>query len=178
MKWDYQPTSIEGVPELRAGVLRDDDGAAAGPSTCATTLSCRNCRSKRTPLPPADAHTRAAHAGPGCARDRRPAARGREPGAHMNTSAGGRAGSKVWSSSPKRLARPSGTSRARSTSRTGIRFRSAWTRTCSGRRIWWSVSTSGTGRSRRTSSTAPCGRSNASCPRAPTGSRSASARST
>ena len=153
VKWDYQPTSIEGVPESFARAYSVMTTEPQGPIyMCYDAMLQEEPLLADVPLPPKDAAATPATMMPDPAAlaaiaDRllaaehplllaeyvgRRAGRVREPGA----------------SSPRRSARRCGTSTARSTFPTGIRCASAWTRRPPGAPTCWSASTCAIGRSR------------------------------
>jgi hypothetical protein len=154
VKWDYQPTSIEGVPESFARAYSIMTTEPQGP-----IYMCYDAALQETPLesaaalPPASAVATPSPAMPdprakNCSR---PSIRC----CSRNTPAGGRAASRVSSSLPKPPAPRSGTSTTRSTSPTSTRCACRWTRSRSGTPTWWSASTSRTGKSSSSSSTTP-----------------------
>ena len=160
VKWDYQPTAIEGVPESFARAYSIMTTEPQGP-----IYMCYDAALQETPLtsavelPPANAVATPSPMMPDPKRHRRhrrQAAQGRASDAARGIRrTARRAASRTSSSWPRPPAPRSGTSTTRSISRTSTRYACRWTRSRSSTPTWWSASTSRTGRSNSSSSTTP-----------------------
>ena len=163
VKWDYQPGSIEGVPDCFARAYGAMMTEPQGP-----IYMCYDAWLQEQPLTADDraAVARRRHgagadggrSGGDRARSRTGCWRRSSRCCSPNMSAATPRGSIIWWRSPRPSARPSTTSTAGSISPTATSSTSAWTRASSATPISSCRSTPATGRSRPTSSTAPSGR--------------------
>ena len=159
VKWDYQPTAIEGVPESFARAYSIMTTEPQGPIYMCYDAALQETQLTSTvELPPA---MRVATPSP-MMPDPTPSqpsptsySRPNTRCCWRNTRGGGRAASRTSSSWPRPPARQCGTSTTRSISPTSIRCACRWTRSRSSIPIWWSALTSRTGRSSSSNSTMP-----------------------